>query len=58
MYEDLGSSHEVFPLIKERDVFNHDSIFFSESEIEEEFLKIESLLDPSELGPFSLLVLF
>ncbi len=45
LYEYLQSSHEVFPLIKERDVFNRDNIFFSEDEIEEEFLKIESLLD-------------
>ncbi|MBN2797124.1 MAG: tetratricopeptide repeat protein [Clostridia bacterium] len=44
LYEYLQSSHEVFPLIKERDVFNHESIFFSEAEIEEEFQKIEEEL--------------
>jgi len=43
LYEYLQSSHEVFPLIKERDVFNHESIFFSEQEIEDEFDKIEEL---------------
>lgn len=43
LYEYLQSSHEVFPLIKERDVFNHESIFFSEAEIEDEFDKIEDL---------------
>jgi len=43
LYEYLQSSHEVFPLIKERDVFNHESIFFSEEEIEDEFKKIEEL---------------
>lgn len=45
LYEYLQSSHEVFPLIKERDVFNHESIFFSESEIEDEFSKIHDLLE-------------
>jgi DNA-binding SARP family transcriptional activator len=45
LYDYLQSSHEVFPLIKERDVFNHESIFFTESEIEEEFTKIETILD-------------
>ena len=43
LYEYLQSSHEVFPLIKERDIFNHESIFFSEQEIEDEFAKIEEL---------------
>lgn len=43
LYEYLQSSHEVFPLIKERDVFNHESIFFTEEEIEDEFDKIEKL---------------
>ena len=45
LYEYLQSSHEVFPLIKERDVFNHESIFFTEHEIEEEFDKIEELFE-------------
>jgi len=45
LYDYLQSSHEVFPLIKERDVFNHESIFFNEHEIEEEFGKIHTLLD-------------
>lgn len=45
LYEYLQSSHEVFPIIKERDVFNHENIFFSGEEIEEEFTKIKSLLD-------------
>lgn len=44
LYEYLQSSHEVFPLIKERDVFNHESIFFSIEEIETEFGKISELL--------------
>lgn len=44
LYEYLQSSHEVFPIIKERDIFNHESIFFTEEEIQEEFLKIEKLL--------------
>lgn len=45
LYEYLQSSHEVFPLIKERDVFNHESIFFTEEEIEDEFEKIEALFE-------------
>lgn len=45
LYEYLQSSHEVFPLIKERDVFNRESIFFNSVEIEEEFLKIELLFE-------------
>lgn len=45
LYEYLQSSHEVFPLIKERDVFNHESIFFNEAEIEDEFSKIQVLLE-------------
>lgn len=45
LYEYLQSSHEVFPLIKERDVFNHESIFFDEDEIQEEFERIGDLLE-------------
>ena len=44
LYEYLQSSHEVFPIIKERDIFNHESIFFTEREIQDEFLKIEKLI--------------
>lgn len=44
LYEYLQSSHEVFPLIKERDVFNHESIFYTEKEIEDEFEQIEEAL--------------
>lgn len=53
LYEYLQSSHEVFPLIKERDVFNHESIFFTENEIEEEFMKIESGLEDVGSGYMS-----